>query len=93
MQDMQRIMIMGFSYALSSFMDCTIAASRGLGKTIVPTIVVIIGSCVFRVGVGIYNICIFPHNTFIVPAIPMLMDNNSSRRDSLLYTLFQETGI
>lgn len=46
---MQRIMIMGLSYAVSSFMDCTIAASRGLGKTIVPTIVVIIGSCVFRV--------------------------------------------
>ncbi len=46
---MQRIMIMGFSYMLSAPMDCTIAASRGLGKSLVPTIIVIIGSCVFRV--------------------------------------------
>lgn len=46
---MERIKIMGFSYALSAFMDCTIAASRGIGKSIVPTIIVIMGSCVFRV--------------------------------------------
>ena len=30
-------------------MDCTIAASRGLGKSVVPMIIVIMGSCVFRV--------------------------------------------
>ena len=30
-------------------MDCTIAASRGLGKSLVPTIIVILGSCVFRI--------------------------------------------
>ncbi|MBQ1974974.1 MAG: MATE family efflux transporter, partial [Ruminococcus sp.] len=35
--------------AVSAFMDCTIAASRGLGKSLVPTIIVILGSCVFRV--------------------------------------------
>ena len=58
---MQRIMIMGFSYALSSFMDCTIAASRGIGKTIVPTIVVIIGSCVFRVA-WVYTIFAYFHS-------------------------------
>ena len=40
---------MCFSYALSAFMDCTIAAARGLNKTIVPTIIVILGSCVFRI--------------------------------------------
>ena len=32
--------IMAFSYAVSAFMDCTIAASRGIGKTIVPTIII-----------------------------------------------------
>ena len=42
-------MIMGFSYMVSAFMDCTIAASRGLGKSLVPTVIVILGSCVFRV--------------------------------------------
>ncbi len=44
-----RLSIMCFSYAISAFMDCTIAAARGLNKTIVPTIIVILGSCVFRV--------------------------------------------
>ena len=33
---MQRLVIMGLSYPISAFMDCTIAASRGLGRTIVP---------------------------------------------------------
>ena len=52
---MQRISIMGWSYAVSAFMDCTIAASRGIGKSIAPTIIVIIGSCVFRV-IWVYTI-------------------------------------
>lgn len=46
---MKRLRIMAFSYCVSAFMDSAIAASRGLGKTIVPTIVVILGSCVFRI--------------------------------------------
>ena len=46
---MQRLVIMGLCYPVSAFMDCTIAASRGLGRTIVPTFIVIMGSCVFRV--------------------------------------------
>lgn len=52
---MMRLTIMSFSYAFSAFMDCTIAASRGLGKTVVPTVIVIMGSCVFRV-IWIYTI-------------------------------------
>lgn len=52
---MYRLTIMGFSYAVSAFMDATIAASRGLGKTVVPTIIVILGSCVFRV-IWIYTV-------------------------------------
>ena len=46
---MQRIRIMAFSYAFSCFMDGSIAASRGIGKSIPPTIIVILGSCVFRI--------------------------------------------
>ena len=45
----QRLSVMCLSYAISAFMDCTIAAARGLNKTIIPTILVILGSCVFRV--------------------------------------------
>lgn len=48
-EGMARLRVMGFSYVVSAFMDCTIAASRGLGRTLVPTIIVILGSCVFRV--------------------------------------------
>ncbi len=44
-----RLRIMGCSYAFSALMDCTIAASRGLGHSLVPTVLVILGSCVFRV--------------------------------------------
>lgn len=51
----KRLSIMALSYSVSAFMDCTIAASRGLGKSIVPTIVVIMGSCVFRI-LWIYTI-------------------------------------
>ena len=50
-----RLRIMAVSYAFSAFMDCTIAASRGLGKTVVPTVIVIMGSCVFRI-VWIYTV-------------------------------------
>ena len=46
---MDRLWVMGFSYAFSAFMDCTISASRGIGKSAVPTAIVIMGACVFRV--------------------------------------------
>ena len=46
---LQRTRIMCFSYAVSAFMDCTIAACRGIGKSLAPTVTVIMGSCVFRV--------------------------------------------
>lgn len=52
---MYRLIVMGLSYWVSAFMDSIIAASRGLGETTVPTIIVIMGSCVFRL-VWIYTI-------------------------------------
>lgn len=52
---MYRLTVMGLSYGISAFMDCTIAASRGLGKSVVPTFIVIMGSCVFRL-VWVYTI-------------------------------------
>ena len=44
----KRLTVMALSYCVSAFMDCTIAASRGLGKTIVPMFIVTAGSTVFR---------------------------------------------
>ena len=52
---MYRLTVMGFSYGVSAFMDTTIAASRGLGKSLIPTIIVIMGSCVFRV-IWVYTV-------------------------------------
>ena len=53
-----RLRVMGCSYAFSALMDCTIAASRGLGRSFVPMIIVILGSCVFRV---VWVFTVFAH--------------------------------
>lgn len=44
----KRLSVMALSYCVSAFMDCTIAASRGLGKTIIPMLIVTAGSTLFR---------------------------------------------
>ncbi len=45
----KRLSVMALSYSVSAFMDNSIAASRGLGRTILPTVMVILGSCAFRI--------------------------------------------
>lgn len=65
---LQRIHIMWFSYMIAPFMDCTIAASRGIGKSGVPTVIVILGSCVFRV-IWVYTIFAYFHT---VPSLYLL---------------------
>ncbi len=52
---MTRLQVMGLSYCVSAFMDCTIAASRGLGKSLAPTVIVFLGSCVFRI-IWVYTV-------------------------------------
>ena len=47
-EGMKKLFIMSFSFCISSFMDGSVAASRGLGKTLVPSFIIIMGSCVFR---------------------------------------------
>ena len=46
---MQKLAIMGLIYGISAFMDNAIAGSRGIGKSVVPTVFVIFGSCIFRI--------------------------------------------
>ena len=46
---LERLRILALSYSLACFMDCAIAACRGLGKSFVPMVMVILGSCVFRI--------------------------------------------
>lgn len=52
---MTRLLIMAVSYPFSAFMDCTIAACRGLGKTVAPTAIVLLGACAFRI-IWIYTV-------------------------------------
>lgn len=52
---LNRLRIMGCTYWISAFMDCTIAASRGLGKSVIPTFIVVMGSVVFRI-IWIYTV-------------------------------------
>ena len=63
-----RMRIMCFSYAISAFMDCTIAACRGLGRSLIPTIIVVLGSCVFRV-IWVYTIFAHFHT---IPSLYLL---------------------
>ena len=65
---MKRVLVMAPSYCISAFMDCTIAAARGLGKTIGATVIVIMGSCVFRV-LWVYTIFAHFHT---IPALYLL---------------------
>lgn len=59
---MRRIRVLCFAYSLSAFMDCAIAASRGLGRTIVPTALVFLGSGLFRI-IWIFTVFKY-YNTF-----------------------------
>ena len=65
---MDRLRIMAFSYGFGSLMDASIAASRGIGKSIIPTFMVIMGSCVFRV-IWIYTVFAYFHT---VPSLYLL---------------------
>lgn len=79
---MERLMVMGLAYCISAFMDCTTAATRALGKTVFPTIVMILGSCAFRI-VWIYTVFAVYHTTqalyllyavsWIITAIPEII--------------------
>lgn len=55
-----RLSIMSLSYCISAFMDNATAAARGLGKSIEPTLIVILGSVVFRV-LWIYTVFAYFH--------------------------------
>ena len=65
---MERLVVMGYSYAISALMDCSIAASRGLGRSFVPTLIVIIGSCAFRV-LWVYTVFAQHHTIFSLYAL------------------------
>jgi len=52
---MYSLIVKGVAYWISAFMDCSVAASRALGKSVVPSVILIAGSCVFRI-IWIYTV-------------------------------------
>ena len=46
---MQRIRLVAMAFWISVLMDGTTSASRGLGRTLLPVIFTILGSCLFRI--------------------------------------------
>lgn len=59
-EGMKRLLIMGLSYPFSAFMDNAIAALRGIGKSLLSAVFVILGSCVFRV-IWMYTVFAYFH--------------------------------
>lgn len=61
---MNRLLVMGTTYFLCGLMDVGCGIMRGMGKTILPMIVSLVGSCLFRI-VWIATVCpLFPSNIF-----------------------------
>lgn len=61
---MNRLLVMGTTYFLCGLMDVGCGIMRGMGKTILPMIVSLVGSCLFRI-VWIATVCpLFPGNIF-----------------------------
>lgn len=59
---MNRLLVMGTTYFLCRLMDVGCGIMRGMGKTILPMIVSLVGSCLFRI-VWIATVCpLFPGN-------------------------------
>lgn len=59
---MNRLLVLGTTYFLCGLMDVGCGIMRGMGKTILPMIVSLVGSCLFRI-VWIATVCpLFPGN-------------------------------
>ena len=53
-----RLRYLGMAYGITALMDCTVAAARALGHGIMPTVIIILGSCIFRI---IWIFTLFAH--------------------------------
>ena len=74
---MERMRIMCFSYCVSAFMDCTIAACRDRdhGLMRVPR------------DLGLYDLRAFPHHSVFVSALHLLVDDHCRGGDPLFHSL------
>lgn len=57
---MRRLWVVCVPYFLCGLMDTAASFNKGIGKQVVPTLIVLIGTCLFRI-IWIYTVCrIFP---------------------------------
>jgi len=57
---MRRMYMVCAPYFLCGLMDTTASFNKGIGKQVVPTLIVLIGTCIFRI-IWIYTVCrMFP---------------------------------
>ena len=68
---MSRLSIMGVFYFLCGFMEVGTGTLRGLGKSIAPMLISLLGSCVFRI-IWIYTVfALFPTLTVLYISYPI----------------------
>ena len=68
-------------------MDCTLAASRGLGRTVIPTILVILGSVVFRLA-WIFTIFAYFHTIQSLYLLYAFSWENHRYSEELIYFIY-----
>ena len=85
-----RIGVMAFVYCVSAFMDNATAAARGIGKSVMPTIIVVMGSVVFRIIWLLTVFAYFKTTAVLIPHIRHFVDAHRNR--PAIYTLRTTTG-
>ncbi len=59
---MEKLLILGTTYVLCGVMDVLCGNVRGMGKSILPTVMSIVGSCLLRI-LWVYTICALPFHS------------------------------
>ena len=83
----QRIVIICTTYYLCGIMDVFVGGMRGLGYSVVPMIVSIMGACVFRI-VWIHTIFAANHTLFILYISYPQEKETQTKKWPLQYTVF-----
>ena len=84
-----RIGVMAFVYCVSAFMDNATAAARGIGKSVMPTIIVVMGSVVFRI---IWLLTVFAYFKTLQSLYSYTSFRGRSPQSPAIYTLRTTTG-
>lgn len=86
---MYRLTIMGFSYCISAFMDCTIAGSQSPGQKYCTDVHCHHGLLCIPCDLGLYGICVFSYDSVPVPAVYVFLEHYCSGGDPVFHTDLQ----